>query len=560
MFLKHDMNFLEMRSISIFHIFELTVYLSAWAGGKFCFKNWKIVMAVQLVMMAIGLGLLGWGGQNLHQWDDFKHRAMFTGAFSMVGIGHGLQMATTLKAFDTTIIRSQNYLNHFFFLYLITDVAGFIGITFLNDYLTVLWTGCVVISFQLFVLLVFLTDKTEFDTYPGAFNEWQVYFDAFFQHLVIYANENIETRKAFKETRKERKLRLIKEVLMKRKKLLASRQGPKVHFLDIAIPKYGIEYISDVKQKWRLRSLFLILPMVWIAIELQFSYWMLSVYRMDRVAFLKPSQLILAVNGIVGFFFMPIFMLLINSILKFAKFNTGIHRMVIGGCFIVMSVFIALNNINTQETNREKANEPYFNQVKQMVVNGINCNLSFNEKVHVHYEQTFHMKTTGPVYKQTWRAKQTKRKRFRRQGRPSVINYDRLYESYDLDAFVFEWNWSTFFDMVIYYVDPKAVGQMLTVFPYDCKEWSPFDFQLDVKDSLGIKGRSEYDIIFVAPPDPSRPRKLRVQHQRDDESKPGIRFLVGNDTEVKIFNIYRGDRLVYSFPGLRNLTTAFYWL
>lgn len=559
MFLKRDMNFLEMRAISIFHLFETIVYMSAWLGGKFCLKYWKWVLGVQACLMAAGLGLLVYGSEHLHHSDNFAHRALFTGAFALVGVSHGLQLASTLKAFDTDVIRSNKYLNVFFLLFLVTDVGGFIGLTVLDDYMIVVYSGGVVLICQLLVLLCFLTDKTAFDTYPSPFHEWRIYLDAYFQHLVIYANENIETRKTFKETRKERKMRMIKELLLKRKKLMLTQQGPKAHFLDIAIPKYGLEYVNDVKQKWRLRSLFLILPLVWIGIEMQYSYWMLSVYRMDRVSFLKPPQLILAVNGLVNFVFIPVFMLLVNSVLKYAKFNTGMHRMVIGGCFVVLSVFVALNNINSQEANREKANEPYFNQVKQVVINGIHCNLSFNEKVHVEYQQASDVKTGGPLYRQTWRPK-SKRKRFRRQAESPVVSYDEYYESYDLDAFVFEWNWSTFFDMVIYYIDPTAKGQMLTVFPYDCKERSPFDFQLDARDSQEIKGRSEYDIVFIAPPDPAQPRVLRVGHQREDEAHPGLRFLVGNDTELKKFKIYRGEDLVYNFPGLSNLTTDFYWL
>lgn len=559
MFLKRDMNFLEMRAISIFHLFEVLVYMSAWAGGKFSLKYWKWVMGVQTLLMAAGIGLLVFGKEHLHHDDNFKHRALFTSAFALVGCSHGLQLATTLKAFDTDVIKSKGYLNVLFLLFLVTDVGGFIGITILEDYMVVVYSAAVVLLFQLLVLLCFLTDKTEFDTYPSPFHEWRIYLDAYFQHMVAYANENIETRKTFKETRKERKMRMIKELLMKRKKLIMTKQGPKVHFLDIAIPKYGPEYVADVKQKWRLRSLFLLLPLVWIGIELQYSYWLLSVYRMDRVSFLKPPQLILAANGIVNFLFVPIFMLLVNSILKYAKFNTGMHRMVIGGFFVVLSVFVALNNINSQESKREKANEPYFNQVKQMVVNGIHCNLSFNEKVHVEYQQSVDVKTSGPLHRQFFH-KTSKRRRYRRQADAPVVNYDEYYASYDLDAFVFEWNWSTFFDIVIYYIDPTAKGQMLTVFPYDCKERSPFDFQLDAKDSQDIKGRSEYDIVFIAPPDPSQPRVLRVAHQREDDAHPGLRFLVGNDTEVKKFRIYRGDVLVYNFPALSNLTTAFYWL
>lgn len=559
MFLKHEMQFLEMRAIAMFHLLEFIVYFSAWVGGKFSLQSWKFVMTFQIFALGAGLGLLGYGTTQLHEPDDLMHRLLFVSGFALVATGHGLQLATTLKAFDTDHIKKQTYLNHFFYLFLITDVAGFIGLTFLNDYMIVLYVGGGVFICQIFVLLFFLPDKTEFDTYPGPFQEWRVYVEAYFRHLVNYANENVEARKVFKETKKERKMRMIKELLLKRKKLLLSMQGPKVHFLDIAIPKYGLEFVNDVKLKWRFRSLMLILPVVWIGIELQYSYWMLSVYRMDRMSFLKPPQLILAVNGIVTFLFMPIFALLINSILKFAKFNTGMHRMVIGGFFVVLAVFLGLNNINTQETNRQKANEPYFNQVKQMVINGINCNLSFNEKVHVEYQQSFDMKTSGPTFKQVWRPP-TKRKRFRRAAPPEVVNYDAYYESYDLDAFVFEWKWSTFFDMVVYYVNPSAQGQMLTVFPYDCKERPPFDFQMDVKSSSGIMGRSEYDIIFIAPPDPSHPRILRVGHQRENEAHPGIRFFVGNDTQVKKFNIYRGDEMIYSFPDLKDLTTDFYWL
>lgn len=564
MFLKHEINLLEMRAISIFHFLEFIVYISAWAGGKFCLKHWKRVMGVQIVLMAAGLGLLGYLTVHLHHSDDLKHRWLFTGGFTMVALGHGLHLASTLRALDTEEIKSFKYLNPLFLICLVTDVVGFIGITFLDDYLVLLYSGAVVLFFQILVFACFFSDQTEFDTYPHPFHEWRIYLDAYFQHLVVYTNENIETRKTFKETKKERKMRMIKEVLMRRQKLLMEKKGPKVHFLDISIPKYGLEFINDVKHKWRLRSLFLILPLVWIGIEVQFSYWMLSVYRMDRMEFLKPSQLILAVNGLVSFIFIPLFMLLINSILKYARFHTGMHRMVIGGCFVVLSVFVALNNINSQEANRQKANEPYFNQVKQQVINGINCNLSFNEKVHVEYQQSFDTKTSGPAFKQVWKSPEesTRRtKRYRRDvQRDQHVDYAAYYEEYDLDAFVFEWNWSTFFDVVTYYVDPKERGQMLTVFPYDCKERSPFDFQLDVSSSEDIQGRPEYDIIFIAPPDPSHPRILRVGHQREDDAHPGIRFLIGNETAVKKFNIYRNNSLIYSFPGLENLTTDFYWL
>lgn len=555
------MNFLEMRCISTFHLFELIVYLSAWVGGKFCLRHWKIVLFIQTLLLAIGIGLLSWGNDHLDEEDNLAHRALFTSAFALVGVSHGLQLATTLKIMDTDIIRSITNFSAYFVIFLATDVCGFIGMTVFDDYMVIVYIGAVVLLCQLLVIGFFVSDKTEFETYLDPFNEWRVYLDAYFQHVVIYANENIETRKTFKETRKERKMRMIKELLMKRKKLLASKQGPKAHFLDMAIPKYGIEYINGVKLKWRLRSLFFFLPMVWIGVELQYSYWLLSVYRMDRLSFLNPPQLILAVNGVTTFLFLPIFMLLINSILKYAKFHTGMHRMVIGGLFVVLAVFLALNNINTQETNREKANEPYFNQVKQVVINGINCNLSFNEKVHVEYQQSFGMKTGGPVYRLMAKKKEDSRRRRSKRAEKSVMNYDEYYESYDLDAFVFEWNWSTFFDMVIYYIDPTAKGQMLTVFPYDCKDRAPFDFQLDVKDSADIQGLSEYDIVFIAPPDLSSPRILRVGHQREDESRPGLRFLVGNDTQVKKFTIYRGDEeVVYSFPGLSGLTTDFYWL
>lgn len=223
------------------------------------------------------------------------------------------------------------------------------------------------------------------------------------------------------------------------------------------------------------------------------------------------------------------------------------------------STLIKFLHNSLQESKREKANEPYFNQVKQVVINGINCNLSFNEKVHVEYQQSSGMKTPGPVFRVHWRNKTEMRLKRKKREKP-VLSYDEYYESYDLDAFVFEWNWSTFFDMVIYYLDPTAKGQMLTVFPYDCKDRSPFDFQLNVKVSRDIMGLSEYDIVFIAPPDLSHPRILRVGHQREDESRPGLRFLIGNDTKVQNFTIYRDDEMVYSFPALENLTTAFYWL
>lgn len=560
MFLKRDMNFLEMRAISIFHFFQFTIYFMAWMGGKLCLRYYKIVMVVQALFMSAGVALLFYGKDHLNHDDNLGHRALFTGAFCLVGVSHGLQMSTTLKLFDADRVRGT-IINYFFMLFLITDAASFIGLTYLDDYMIMVYLGALVLACQLVLLLFFMTDKTEYDTYPGPFNEWRVYLDAYFQHLVLYANENVESRKTYKETRKERKIRLIKELLLKRKKLMMARSGPKIHFLDIVIPKYGAEYVNDVKIKWRLRTMLLLVPLIWMSVEIQYSYWMLSVYRMDRVLFLKPPQLILAVNGITNFCFIPVFLLLVNSFLKFAKFNTGMHRMVIGGCLIMLASFIGLNNINSQEGRGERSDEPYFNQVKQVVINGISCNLSFNEKVHVEYQQSTGMKTESPLHKVTVDLEadlhhhRTRKKQLRQS-----VNYDAYYASYDLDAFVFEWNSEAFFDVVIYFVDPRAKGQMLTVFPYDCKDRAPFDFHLDAANSEDIVGLAKMDIIFVAPPDLSQPRVIRVEHQREDDSYPGLRFLMGNDTEVKTFQVYRENELFLDFPSLENLTTNFYWL
>ena len=559
MFLKRDVNFLELKAILIYHVFEAFIYLSAWAGGKCCLARfWKHVMVVQVLMMAGGVGLLGFGQQQLRDFPGKNLETVFGSGFVLVAVGHGIQMATTLQAFDTDVIRSQKYLNHFFFLLLVTDAGGFIGLTQAEDYGIFLILGGVVAGLQALVVGFFIMDKTDFEftTYSGILLEFRVYMDSQFQRILSDMNQNIDSQK---EGQKERKLRTIKELLMKRRKVMAMQQGQKEHLLDNVVAKYGLQLVNDLKLKGRLNLMLCFLPLVWIGIELQYSFWMMSVYRMDRMSFLNPPQLILGLNLIVAAFFIPLFTVLINSFLVAAGYFRGMHRMLIGGFFVVLSVLMALNNINAQELRNEKANEPYFDQVKLVMINGINCNLSFNEKIFVDYQQTHGLKTSVPIFKYS-SMPEIRRFRARSNSHSKMASIDDYYESYDVDAFVFEWEWSTFFDMATYYVKPGSVGQMLTVFPYDCKEHNPFDFLLDTRASKGLKGSSQYDIIFIAPPDPSVPRVLRVHHQRDVHSKPGLRFLIANDTIVHNFQVYRGDKLLFEFPKLEGLDTKFYWL
>lgn len=288
---------------------------------------------------------------------------------------------------------------------------------------------------------------------------------------------------------------------------------------------------------------------------------------------LFSAQSVFAIQQLTMLLLIPIYSYLINPICKAIWRKNPLRKMGLGVLILLSAMFLALYLVYVQELHHIRPIEPYFDQSKVVIRNGLDCTLYLSNRLDQEAQQYKILKKHAiDTQSSISFGNKTKNNKFLTLHQFLEIENEELYSSLKINEEeddVEEIKYGNF----VYPVRaaPKTVDgttylikvnqnvsnfrsiQFLTVIPWNCKYQTLYHLRFagqedDQRDSTNMT------IILI---EPTKVRQIVVPYTRKANPSPGIRFFFANITPVHTFKIERNFTEIYSFPYLKKLPEDF---
>lgn len=319
----------------------MIAYFSAYLNGLIALQSVHISLVILLISYAISSGCLV---------AAFLSPPGVSSApilFVLFGLGHGALKSAIHRMLKMNLLgRAFAYWS----LALLTMEAFLIGL--LPMYLSLSVQPIVILSLlgATFLLLLVSVLASLFDNHSAGDYELSQVFGATYYGIVrlfVDAEEKLRTR-----------------VRSKGAKQPVEKLKRKGHWMDQCIGAFPNDFVQDLKKKFRLHKFYLSLALLWVAVEMKYSYWIFSTYLCKRV--LSPNLVIsppqyIALTPIFFLIFGPIFYLIIRPMLSLSYYNNSFRQMCLGAFLLLAGSCVGWRIICLQ---RELGTEFYEPDVK----------------------------------------------------------------------------------------------------------------------------------------------------------------------------------------------------
>lgn len=322
----------------------MIAYFSAYLNGLIALQSVHISLVILLISYAISSGCL------VAAFLSPPGVSSVSILFALFGLGHGALKSAIHRMLKMNLLgRAFAYWS----LALLTMEALFIGL--LPMYFSLSVQPIVILSLlgATFLLLLVSVLASLFDNHSAGDYKLSQVFGATYYGIVrlfVDAEEKLRTR-----------------VRSKGAKQPMEKLNRKGHWMDQCIGAFPNDFVQDLKKKFRLHKFYLSLAILWVAVEMKYSYWIFSTYLCKRV--LSPNLVIsppqyIALTPIFFLIFGPIFYLIIRPMLSLSYYNNSFRQMCLGAFLLLAGSCVGWRIICLQ---RELGTEFYEPGVKWVV-------------------------------------------------------------------------------------------------------------------------------------------------------------------------------------------------
>lgn len=571
--MRYEMGFSEGRSTFYFHFFEMITYLTAFIMGQFSLYSLTPLLWLAPICYcgATSMIILARDASDF----EFKKVMMF-GALFGFGATHGLNLVGSHRLVEIELehkavrfvvpftILAEAFANlfcPFTFYKLNNDVSPI--------FITVILYGIIAgLVFLQFLVAIIGSLKNAAELYHQPWIHIEIILYRLTLPLFAMLHSKKIQKKHDKQKAKEQKIKDRRWLFKLGMPMTYEETESEIHWLDRAYPQYPKNIVEDMKYKLNYWRIFLSFPGIFTMFEIKYSFWMFSVHRLYRrmwsIDF--PASSIIALQNIFTLCFIIVFIYLLNPIFQLTFLRKPLRKMGLGALFILGSLCCSEFLVYKQDVLQIRPNEPYYDQTKVAIRNGLDCDVMFNERTILEHQQwSFAQISEASSKSEDPDMKSNEYRSVDFDYFDKINANDKLFDELKLKGDVdtvenvypitlkATGDSATFFVKMTKPSDDSGKAQSVTVYPVNCDLTYPFNIPFEAPN-LDLQYTSEMAIILI---EPKKVSTYRVPFTRPREIQPGIRFFFANQTPVYSFEIMRDKQIIQTYPYLNDLEMDF---
>lgn len=577
LFLRYTIQCSEMWATFYFHMYEMVLYFTAFALGQVAMIRMQHLLFASpwCYTLSLGLAIMLVVTKELSPTGSRVLTIMTVLSFA---VSSGLNMAGCLKLVDFEIY--PRIVCYVVFVSLTVDILGNFFLPFYFSFMeyedAVFKVGIsmcvliiVLILLQVAIICVFFGEPRN----PPAYKPF-LPLVCLLYNLAIPIGELFSKEGRANLKRKRVNKKVFEMAQLKRRKgldLTEEEAAAEYNWLDGSTPRFDDLFVYELKFMIRYWIIMATLPGIFIAFELRYSFWIFSIQRLNRLTWwdrvLLPTQSILSIQQLTVLIFIPFYAYILNPILRRTWINDPLRRMSLGALFILFACLAGVAIVYQQEVYGIRSNEPYFDQTKISVRNGLPCELVLNERLVQRDQQWIFGKTkkahaTSPENYLTGFRRQTKDTNYLVKVDENDFVYDKMRRrDRGQKEFVYPaanprvGDTATFYIKVGERTKSDRLMQSMAIVPVHCLTEKPYNLVF-LPRSDDHRDTTNMTLLLIGP---TKITALVVPYTRPLKIEPGIRFIFANRTPVAMFQVWRKSKKIYDFPYLRNLHLNYYW-